>query len=345
MKRSHDLPEFVSLVLKRAAFSASVALFVANPVEAQETIGGGALSSPAVGPAPSYSIAGPGMVLVKNWHFGTNGTVTNQSDMNAHFQYHDQFKTFNNGGGNYGANLAAPDAPNALPGQPIEGVTCPPVRSFTTDSLKTVLTPYFGATTVVPALHNVCSGSFQAKWNLANAGALLGHDIVWETRVRYVVPPYFWFAIWNSGNQWNKGAEMDVIESFGFDNGGGFTNFNGQYWHSNSVGGTDADSYSSWPNSMAAHAIHDYDPTQYHIWTWYYKKNDTYKAYLDGMPVQGGTIYWTLAGEQHNMPITLDFIFDATWAHTKLPSVDYPLPASAFDGKYYEWSYSRVYLR
>ena len=285
------------------------------------------------------------MVLLKNWHFGTNGTVRNQSDMNAAFQYHDQFNTFNNGGGNYGANIAAPDTANAIPGQPIEGVTCPPVRRFTTDSLITLLSPYYGATTVVPAQHHLCSGSFQAKWNLPNAGALLGHDIVWETRVRYAVPPYFWFAIWNAGNQWNKGAEMDVIESFGFDNGGGFTNFAGQYWHSNSVGGSDADSYTSWPNSMTTHGVHDYDATQYHIWTWYYEKNDTYQAYVDGILVQNGTIHWTLAGDQQGAPINLSFIFDATWAHNKLPSVDHTLSTSAFDGKYYEWNYSRVYLR
>jgi hypothetical protein len=345
MKLSSNSRKFISFVVKLAALCPSVALFGATPVCAQETVGDGALSAPAVGPAPSYGIAGSGMVLVKNWRFGTTGTIRNLSEMNAAFQYHDQFNTFNNGGGNYGANIAAPDAANALPGQPIEGSNCPRVRSFTADSLITSLSPYFGVTTVIPAQHHLCSGSFQAKWNLPNGGTLLGHDIVWETRVRYVIPPYFWFAIWSAGSKWNKGAEMDVIESFGFDNGGGFTNFDGRYWHSNSVGGSDADLYSSWPNSMNAHLIHDYDATQYHIWTWYYEKNDNYHIYVDGVLVQNGTIHWTLAGEEHGAPIDLDFIFDASWAHTKLPSVDHPLPASAFDGKFYEWSYSRVYLR
>lgn len=345
MKQSRNSRELVSLALKPAAFSAWAALFAINTVGAQETVGDGALTSAAVGPAPSFAIGGTGMVLVKNWHFGTIGTIRNQSDMNTHFQYHDQFNTFNNGGGNYGANVAAPDAGDALPGQPIERVNCPPVRTFTTDSLLTFLSPYYAVTTAVPAQHNVCSGSFQAKWNLPNGGTLLGHDIVWETRVRYVVPPYFWFAIWNAGNKWNKGAEMDVIESFGFDNGGGFTNFDGRYWHSNSVGGSDVDTYSSWPSSMTAHLSRDYDATQYHIWTWYYEKDDTYHVYVDGVLVQNGTIHWTLTGEPHGVPIDLDFIFDASWSHTKLPSVDHPLPASAFDGKFYEWNYSRVYLR
>lgn len=39
---------------------------------AQETIGGGTIASPAVGPAPSYGL-GPGFILVKIWNFGTNG--------------------------------------------------------------------------------------------------------------------------------------------------------------------------------------------------------------------------------------------------------------------------------
>ena len=75
------------------------------------------------------------MVLVKNWHFGTKGTIRNYSDMNAHFVYHDQFNTIGNGT-NYGAVTVAPDAANALPHQPIEGVDSPPVRQFTADSLK-----------------------------------------------------------------------------------------------------------------------------------------------------------------------------------------------------------------
>jgi hypothetical protein len=54
------------------------------------------------------------MVLVKNWHFGTNGTIKNYADMNANFVYHDQFNTIGNGT-NYGAVTVAPDAANALP--------------------------------------------------------------------------------------------------------------------------------------------------------------------------------------------------------------------------------------
>ena len=60
--------------------------------------------------------------------------------MSANFYYHDQFGTINNGG-KYGSNMVSPDFDNAVGGQPIEGKDSPPVRQFTADSLKTVLTP------------------------------------------------------------------------------------------------------------------------------------------------------------------------------------------------------------
>lgn len=153
-----------------------------------ETIGGGTVAAPAVGPKPSFGIGGPGMVLVKNWHFGTQGTIKNYADMSANFVYHDQFGTIGNGT-NYGAVTVAPNAATALPNQPIEGVDSPPVRQFNADSIKTFLTGLDGATQVKPQSHNAGNGSFMAQWKLPKGGSLLGQDIVWETRVRYVTPP------------------------------------------------------------------------------------------------------------------------------------------------------------
>ena len=316
-----------------------------------ETLGGGTIASPAVGPAPSYGIGGPGMVLVKNWHFGTDGTIKNQADMNANFQYHDQFGTIGNGT-NYGAKIVAPDAADAIWNQPVEGKDSPPVREFTADSLKTFLTPLNGATTVDPSKHNAGCGSFVAKWNLPNGGSLLGHDIVWETRVRYVTPPYFWFAIWIAGNKWNwtngaQGAEQDLIESFGYDNGGGNTNYDGRFWHSNAVATPlkDTVDYSGWSTAMTKQGFPSYDATQYHTWTWLYKKDNTYTMFCDGKPVQSGSNYsWTFGNKAGDEPIDMVFLFDGGWGHTQIASVNHPLPASAFDGKFYEWNYSRVYL-
>ena len=316
---------------------------------AQETVGGGTVGDPAAGPAPSYNIGGAGFVLVKNWNFGTSAgsTVKSMADLNAHFMYHDQFGVYNNGGGNYGTHTVAPDAANALGGQPIEGANTGglPVRQFFTDSLKTYLVPLNGATTVDPALHNSGCGSFVAKWRLPNGGLLFNQDLVWETRVRYVTPKYFWFAIWTAGNLWNKGAEMDVIESFGYDNGGSFTNYTGRYWHSDCVGGTNTTSYPNWGNGMSSRGVTTFDATQYHIWTWLYRKDNTYSAYMDGTEVQNGAMNWTYGGGAAGTPIDISFLFDGAWGHTGIDSVNHPLPASDFTGKFYEWDYSRVYLK
>lgn len=311
---------------------------------AQETIGGGTITSPATGPKPSFGIGGPNMVLVKNWRFGKKGTIRNYADMSANFLYHDQFGTIGNGT-NYGAVMVAPDSANALPNQPIEGEASPPVRRFTEESLLTLLTPLKGATTVSPTAHNAGCGSFMAKWKLPNGGSLLGKDIVWETRVRYVTPPYFWFAIWTAGNKWNNGAEQDLVESFGYDNGGGNTNYDGRFWHANAVAGKDKTDYGNWGVAMASHGITAYDATKYHIWTWLYKKDNSYAMYVDGILVQSGSDYhWTYGSKAEDMPIDMVFLFDAGWGHTQVGSVNHSLPASAFVGKFYEWNYSRVYL-
>lgn len=317
-----------------------------------ETVGGGAVTSPAVGPRPTYGLGGPNMALVKNWHFGTRGTIKNYADMNANFVYHDQFNTYNNGFGNYGVNTVAPDKANAINDQPVEGVNSPPARAFTADSLKTFITPLNGATVLDPNKHNAGCGSFMAKWTLPNGGSLLGRDIVWETKVRYVPPPYFWFALWTAGNKWKwdgnaQGAEQDLVESFGYDNGGGNTNFDGRFWHVNTVAhpAKDTVDYGDWGRTMAAQGIKAYDPSQYHIWTWVYKRDNTYAMYVDGVKVQSGTdYYWTYGNTAKDEPINMDFLFDGGWGHTKIDSVNKPLPAPAFAGKFYEWSYSRVYL-
>ena len=309
-------------------------------------IGGGTLDDPAGGPPPSYKIGGPGFVLVKNWDFGANGTIKTIADLNANFQYHDQFGQIANP--NYGSLTVSPDETNKIGRQPVEGVNTPtPVRQFLADSMKTYLVPLDGAKTITSKPRNSGNGSFMAKWRLPNGGSLLNKDIVWETRVRYVTPPYFWFAIWTCGNAWHHGAEMDVVESFGFDNGGKYTNYDGQKWHSDVVGGTSTTYYhGSWGKGMGSRGIAKYDATQWHVWTWLYRKDNTFVAYVDGIPVQDGSTYWTLGTKEDGKPIDMCFLFDGGWGSTNVPGVmGKTLPASALAGKYYEWDYSRVYLR
>lgn len=310
------------------------------------TIGGGTLDTSAVGPAPSYDIGGGGFTLVKNWDFGAKGTIKTIADLNAHFQYHDQFGQVVNP--NYGALIVAPDGATKIGRQPVEGVNTPtPVREFFADSMKTYLVPLDGATTITSKPRNCGSGSFMAKWRLPNGGSLLKQDLVWETRVRYVTPPYFWFALWTAGNAWNHGAEMDLIESFGYDNGGGATNFDGHNWHSDVVGGTSATHYhSSWGKGMKSRNIAKYDASQWHTWTWLYRKDNTFIAYVDGIPVQEGTVHWTYGAKEEGKPVDMCFLFDGTWGSPNVSGIKgNTLPASELAGKYYEWDYSRVYLK
>lgn len=323
--------------------SVSPSVSPSPPSQQAETAGGGSLSNPAIGPAPTSSAFGTGYVLVKNWNFGTGGTIRTIADMNREFYYHDQFGTIGNGT-NYGAITLAPDSANALSGQPIEDPNNP-VRRITADSLKTTLVPLNNATTVSATQHNVGNGSFMARWAPSAGGSRLGNDILWETRVRYVTPKYFWFALWNAGNKWDKGAEFDVVESFGYDNGGGNTNYDGRYWHADPVGGTSTTDYSNWGNGMAKRGFSNFDATQYHTWSMLYRTDNTYSFYLDGIEVQSGTMPWTLGAGAGGEPIDFHFLFDAGWGHTQVGSVNKSMPASELAGKNYEFDYSRVYER
>jgi hypothetical protein len=313
-----------------------------NPA-APQTVGGGTFANPAVGPGPTSSVFGTGFTLLKNWDFGSDGTIRTIADMNKEFVYHDQFNTIGNGS-NYGAITLAPDSANAISGQPVEDPNNR-VRQFTAGSLKTTLVPLGGATTVSPTQHNVGNGSFMAKFTPANGGSLLGRDILWETRVRYVTPRYFWFALWNSGNLWNHGAEFDVIESFGYDNGSNGTNFDGRFWHADPVGGTKTTDYTNWGNGMKSRGINSFDATQYHVWSLLYRKNNTYSFFVDGTEVQSGSMNWTNGASAGGQPIDFRFLFDAGWGHTQVASVNHSMPASELAGKFYEFDYSRVYER
>lgn len=325
------------------------------PARAEQTIGGGTVDQPAAGPAPTYDygVGKTGFVLVKNWDFGTDGdsTITNMSEMSQHFQYHDQFGTFANGT-KYGAYTVAPDSANARNyggvAQPIEGVnTDRPVREFTSESLKTYLVGLDGADKVHPKEQKAGCGSFQAKWTLPAGGSRLGRDMLWETRVRYKTPPYFWFAIWTAGNKWDRGAEFDLVESFGWDNTnkGGGTNYDGRYWHSSSVGGQSETNYhANWGAGMRKYGFTDFDASEWHTWALLHRADDTFVFYLDGKPVQRGKAHWTVGTDPKGEPIDVSFIFDGGWGHREVSSVNHWMPVSEFEGKFYEWDYSRVYL-
>jgi hypothetical protein len=338
----------------------TIGAVVSNPPDAgspptggTETIGTGDITKPAQGPAPTEAstVGGAAFTLVKNWDFGTSDTITDSATLISEFNFHDQFGTIANGT-NYGAvtvaanSATAISAPNlGLPNdmQPVED-PAHPTREFTADSMKAYVRPLSTSqTTCTVSKHDAGNGSITAKWTLANGGTLLDKDLLWETRARMpVAAAAYWFAIWTAGNQWNKGAEMDVLESFGTPN---------IYpppaaFHVDSVGGSDNIDYSSWPTGLTTAGVptSDRDLTGYHTWTWLYKKDDSYVVYFDGYVVQTGSIHWTLGGGQGGTAIDMSFLFDFGWGHTQISDVNISLPASSFPITY-EIDYSRVYLR
>ena len=318
-----------------------------------QTVGTGDIGKPAVGPPPTDAakVGGAPFVLVKNWDFGTSGTITGTAELVSEFQFHDQFGTIANGT-KYGAVIVAPNAATAISAsnlglpnnmQPVED-PARPTREFTATSMKAYVRPLSASQpTCTVTAHNAGNGSIVAKWKLSNGGALLGKDVLWETRVRMpATAAAYWFALWASGNQWDKGAEMDVVESFGTPN---------IYpppaaFMVDSVGGKDDIDYSSWPRGLDAAGVpaNGRDLTQYHVFTWVYGKDDSFKVYFDGIVVQTGTIHWTLGGASAGQVIDLNFLFDFSWGHTQISDVNVSLPASSFPITY-EIDYSRVYLR
>ena len=309
-----------------------------------ETIGTGSMDSPAVGPAPSEAgkIGGASWVLVKNWNFGTSGNIQNIDALSNEWMYHDNFGTIGNGS-NYGAITVAPNRATAINNQPVEDPSRP-YREFTADALRTYVRPLSASQqTVTVTKHDAGNGSITAKWKAASGGSILGKDMLWESRVRMPeTEAGYWFAIWTTGNKWNNGAEMDVLESFGTPN---------IYpppaaFHVNSVGGRDEINYSSWPSGLNSAGVpaNARDLREWHTFTWLYRKDDTFVVYFDGYVVQRGTLRWTLGGGASGEHIDMSFLYDFGWGHTQISQVNISLPASGFNITY-ELDYSRVYLR
>lgn len=229
----------------------------------------------------------------------------------------------------------------------------PDVRRFEKDSLRTFIVPLNpDAKEITVSKKDAGCGSFQAKWTLPAAGKHLGQDILWETRVRYVPPKYFWYSHWIDGEVWHK-VEIDVVESFGYDNGNNATNYDGRFWHSAiGIGKVPADNsraikYGSWGNTMQSMGVPmPYDAGKFHIWSMLYRADNTVEIFVDGLKVQYGSLNWTVGGAANADPMKkVFFLFDATWGHKSIPSVNKTMSVADLQGKFFEFDYSRVYLR
>ena len=319
------------------------------------SVGAGSIDQPAHGPAPIHGskVDGAPFVLVKNWDFGSEGTIAQMSDLIAEFQFHDQFRTIANGT-NYGSVTVAPTADTSIKAsdlglpnnrQPVESDDpARPFREFTPEAIRTYVRPLAAdATTITATKHDAGNGSFMAKWTLPKGGSRLGHDLLWESRVRIPKPvKAFWLSLWTAGHRWNKGAEMDVVESFGTPNIGD----GARAFHVNSVGGRDDHAYTSWSSTLSGLGVPSAqrDLSEWHTFTWIYLRNDTYQVYFDDHLVQQGTLLWTLGGSASGEELDMRFLFDFGWGHTDVEEVNISLPVSELPLTY-ELDYSRVYLR
>jgi hypothetical protein len=311
---------------------------------------------PAVtGPVPSRQY-GDGFnpadfKLVRDWNFGTNGTIKGYDDLNREFMYKDEFGTINNGG-HYGSNMVAPDSQKAYDGAPtIEEEGDP--RSFGPDSITTSLIPIHGndgqkSDQADPPNNNVGNGSFTAKTCFKNAGKLLGKSILWETSIRYDAIPQNWFALWNAGKKWDKGAEFDVVESYGFPG-----NEDGHLLHADPVGAKQAEfdylgpnGSDPWDKTMAKVGIPaDHTAATFHTFAVLYRADDTFTFFLDGLKTNAGTMHWTEGGVDDDSKATdFFFLFDLGFGHNSIDSVRGKVPFSKLQDKHYEIDFSRVYL-
>jgi hypothetical protein len=275
--------------------------------------------------------------------------VRDIATLSAEVDYHDQFNTIANGS-NYGAVTVAPSPETAIDAwnlnlpndlQPVEDPQHP-YRELTDHSLRTYVRPLDPAQdSAIVADHSAGNGSFMAKWHLPTAGALLRHDVLWETRVRIPKPVQgYWFALWTAGTTWSQGPEIDVAESFGSP----YVHCNA--FHADAVGGTNANDFSSWPLGLdhASVPYQERDLRDWHTWSLLYKQDDGFAVYFDGHLLQHGTLHWRVGGAADGDVTGLHFLFDFGWGHTGIPDVNIALWAEQFP-IIYEIDYSRVYMR
>jgi hypothetical protein len=293
-------------------------------------------------------VFGTGFTLVKNWNFGADGTVKSIADMSREFLYHDQFGTTANGD-NYGSVTASPDASNALGGQ---RSTRTSASSPTTRSRRSCCPT--AAETPIRFARNVVNGSFMAKFAPARGGSRLGRDILWQTRVKYETPREFWFALWNAGNKWDRGAELDLVRELRLRQPAG------RRRHQLSTAGTGTpirsvapagSTTTNWESAMRSVGVTSFKRRAVpHLDAAVTARTTRTASTVDGVGANGqpdarGAVRERSTGRsaaaRAASAIDFHFLFDAGWAHRKVDSVNDPVPMSELTGKFYEFDYSR----
>lgn len=222
------------------------------------TVGGGTLSTPAIGPDPKLPNDGRGSwTLVANYTFGTarEGTLDDPTitDRRLLVQYMHCYNPFGSpdcsgqywaktwippeaveiGDNPYKMDVYSPDAPN-------HEITGNAVRCWVRSLDGEMKQGHFSY------------GYLRTKFKWANP-AITGQDIYAEVKFRMAPNPnhpddmrFFWLAFWSNDVPYT--GEMDWLEGFGYDNGPGNNNFKAEgnaVYHSDWAKGSGARGYIS----------------------------------------------------------------------------------------------------
>jgi hypothetical protein len=300
------------------------------------------------------AIAGEGWVIEYDLTFGfrrAEATVGERSTLCEKVYFFDQFGQKNNGGGNYLAdNMAPPECKDPGPTDIYDADY--PFHEVGPDTLKCFVKPKDrSATRIEPAQFGVPqpvgASGFRLKTPTLSEGlgSRFGRDVCWETRCRLSSPlPYYWWGLWISGERWDQGAELDVPESFGFDNGLGLLNYDGRSFHVNSVGGRDEISSRNWSPYLPSKFRSLLD---WHTFTTVYTRDDTWQTFVDGELSNRGSLKWNYRGNVGDQPLSKAFfLIDNSWGHQKVASVrPSSVSAGIFRHFYYEYDFTRIWIR
>ncbi len=311
------------------------------------------LSASRDAPLPD-AIAGEGWMPGYDLTFGfrrAGATVRDRASLCEAVYFFDQFGQKNNGGGNYLAdNMAPPECRD--PGPCSIYAADYPFHEIGPDTLKCFVKPRDrNAERIEPAPFGkpqpVGASGFRLKTPgfSEGLGSRLGRDVCWETRCRMSSPlPYFWWALWIAGEKWDRGAELDVPESFGFDNGFGRLNYDGRSFHTNSAGGQDDITSSYWGPYVPPKFRSLID---WHTFTTVYARDDTWRTYVDGELSNSGSLKWNLRGNAGDQPLRKAFfLIDNSWGHHKVASVrPGAVSAGIFRDFHFEYDFTRIWTR
>lgn len=355
----------IAIVLVSWSVSASLQSMLmtslsSSPSPGSPTIGGGTLAAPAVAPAPALANDGAGgWTPVYNFTFGTGSsggiaapTVPNISTLVTYIGTAQNLAAgcVAQDQGNYWSKRspAPQDTTNPCGWTPYSSGLSPPLFNFTSNTLQGLVEITDPSNIVADSLINAFMEVPRGGFSLANTA---GHDVYLETVFRILPQPgkdlrYAYYGLWTPFYTGPVTCEVDFLEGFGFDNGGGSTAFNANYFHSQAatafggcdgssgelvnLGGSNFESYVTFGVLMNA--------------------NGNWSTYINMGSLTNHLLVTASGYPRATQPIV--FWFDDEWGFRSMSNQIQPPGASGtnpVDASYfpvtYEHQYIRIYMR